>query len=331
MISQDSLRVISKNVSNEVSNISENEILKTMEEQAIPLYELIKNIKEAINIFCEKAEKYGIFKDTKGNIDRLKLRLESSIDDIYVSFFDVQNLINAYIGQRIVMTFVSVDSEGNREIRVSDNTVEHLKEISFRGNQRLAYLINEHYKTLTNSLPSEKNQTISDVAKEVERRYVEYKGKILWYYPNAWKGYKMYHKGPINEAYVNFYVNNFYFGKSNTEENIDIFMKHKDYGAINADSTKGFLIGDVHKGGIQYAVKGEFGGPQGLIQVAKDLKKISGENFSEKKLKEFIKKYTEEELEKEYHPHVYDLTKKEMEEILKEYSKDIHIQAYLKI
>jgi hypothetical protein len=43
---------------------------------------------------------------------------------------------------------------------------------------------------------------------EVERRYNEYKRRVLWYYPNEWKGYEFRTKGPINEAFVNFYVHN---------------------------------------------------------------------------------------------------------------------------
>jgi hypothetical protein len=67
-------------------------------------------------------------------------------------------------------------------------------------------------------------------------------------------------RGPINEAFVSFYINNIKFN-SDLETNIDYFMLDPTMGAINADNMNGFLIGDVSGGKIQYAVKGEGGSP----------------------------------------------------------------------
>ena len=111
--------------------------------------------------------------------------------------------------------------------------------------------------------------------------------------------------GPINEAFVNNYIHEIKLGNS-LEQNIDTYMLG-DYGAIKADATKGFMIGDVSKNGIQYAVKGEFGSPQGFTEIIKDLQQWN--NLSTKDtLKQLVQKYFINELNRDYKPQIKEMT-----------------------
>lgn len=246
------------------------------------------------------------------------LLLETKKNLLYSDFFEIQNLMNSLIGQRIVMTYVHVDENGRREIRVSENDISHLgisEGMSWKQQpfHKLTYDVANHYNILKNSLPQEENETLQQTAMEVEKRYLEHKKKILWFYPDIWKGFKLNSKGPINEAYVNLYIHNIKL-LGTLEGNIDIFMLG-EYGAIRADSTKGFMIGDVSRDGIQYAVKGAFGSPQGITEVAKSLEKIQQEDFSRASYEAFIKHYTKEELDKEYQPHIKKLSKQSIAQL----------------
>ena len=87
---------------------------------------------------------------------------------------------------------------------------------------------------------------------------------------------------------------------------------HESYGARRADTLNGFLVGDASKGNIQYAVKGQYGSPQGYKEVLKlleriddttthaDLKQILKDfrQITQDKARPLIKKASEEALQK---------------------------------
>ena len=224
------------------------------------------------------------------------------------------------------MTYVHIDDDGRREIRISDNDISHLgitQGIMWNGNPfyKLGYNVETHYQTLTNSLPKEDNDTLQQTAMEIENRYLSYKKRVLWYYPNTWKGYKFRTKGPINEAFVDLYVHNIQL-RNSLEGNIDTFMLG-DHGAIKADATKGFLIGDVARDGVQYAVKGMFGSPQGTKDIIKAFRKIVDEDFSLTAFHQFLYKYTEEELQKNYSPQIQELSQRSVNAILRNIEKSL--------
>lgn len=62
------------------------------------------------------------------------------------------------------MSYVHIDDEGRRDIRISQNDISHLGIISgvhsWNGNSffRLGYYMEEHYKNLKNSLSDEENE-----------------------------------------------------------------------------------------------------------------------------------------------------------------------------
>ena len=101
------------------------------------------------------------------------------------------------------------------------------------------------------------------------------------------------------------------------EENIDVFMLDTSYGAIKADATKGFLLGDISKDTVQYAVKGLFGSPQGVADVIEHFETLQREGFSPESFARFIKYFTYDELHKNYAPQIKEMTKRSINATLR--------------
>lgn len=328
----DEIDQISEKIAEEVAQISHEDLTQMLMNEINSSNEgdLLKLIKEKTLTLLKNVEEYETQHSMGGSIGAELNRLQYQKDFIYKEFFELQNLINLYDGRKIVMTYVHIDDDGKREIRISENNIDHLgisQGLMWNGNPfyKLSYDVTESYQELKNSLPSENNQTLQETAMEVERRYDTFKRRVLWCYPDEnWKGYifKNRNKGPINEAYVNLYVHNVMLLKS-LEGNIDTFMLDDTYGAINADATKGFMIGDVSKDGIQYAVKGIFGSPQGTADVVKNLQELVKNDFSKESFHNFINKYTKDELEKKYTPQIKQLSNRSIRAILRNYEKKL--------
>lgn len=314
-------------ITDSVKNITVEELEKSLKEDLVDKNQILTQLKVKIPQFLQKFKNFQsdyLLKHKKSelSISAQCSLLKAEIDIIYKDFFEIQNLLNAYINQKIIMTYVDVDGEGNRSIKVSNNNSDILNvEIGNRYGHdftKLGYnfVDEQHYSLLKNALPEKDNKTLNETAKEVERRYSTYKKKVLWYYPDTWKGYKFNSKGPINEAYVNFYVHDVKLNKS-IEGNIDDFILDNTYGAKLVDSTKGFMIGDVSKNGIQYAVKGAFGSPQHYKEVVNTFNKLlNGEELSEKHLQQIINKYVTEEGNRELPSHISELSKKSISQIV---------------
>lgn len=316
---------IGEAIANETMRLTHNEIVEELKNSLRDKNILFNEIKDKIISFIKKLDENNydiLIKYNKGmSLEQKEQQLENIIELIYGDFFQIQNLINEYLGQKIVMTYVHVNSEGEREIRIFDNNVSHLKVENGYNFKKIGFEVEQNYKLLKNSLPDNINQNLSNTAKEVERRYSTYKKQILWKINHEWKGYRMITKGPINEAYVNMYIHEVKL-KNSLENNIDTFMLDPDYGAIQADNTKGYLIGDVRKNGVQYAVKGKFGSPQGYKEIIKEFRKILQEGFSQEAFENFIRKFYDEELDKEYKSHIRKMSSEDIQKIFKDFPQD---------
>ena len=303
-------------IAEEIASTSHEE-LASMINQEIDKEGIREECCKCIDEFLDYVENYENSHDAKGNhsLSSTIKKLETKKEAIYAKFFHIQNLMNEYTGQIIVMTYVHIDDSGKREIRISENNIDHLRvtaSAKWPGGPKfakLSYVVDDDYKLLKQNIPkgSESNeQPLQEAAMEINRRYMTYKKRVLWFYPDAWKGYKLTSLGPINEAFVNCYVHNVQLLNS-LEGNIDTFMEG-DYGAIQADATRGFMIGDVAKGGVQYAVKGIFGSPQGYKELVKSFKELKEKGFSKVAFEEVIKQYTQDELQRKYKPQIKKLS-----------------------
>ena len=290
---------------------------------------LLPLIRHKVKIFIKNAEEYEKLKskEERSSTQIVIKNLTFQKDRLYKIFFEIQDLINAFLGQKVVMTYVHHVEGEKWEVRVFDNSVKHMDVVEGRSWKgpfyKLGYDGSEHYQLLKNSLSEDDNEKLQRTALEVERRYSLYKKRILWYYPDDWRGYFMRNKGPMNEAFVNLFIHDIRLSGS-LEKDINTFMLDEKYGAINADATRGFLIGDVRKGGIQYAVKGAFGSPQGIKEVLTEFKKWEKENLSEEGFYKIIDKFYGEELSKKYSSQIKEIkSQKSIAGILRYYKDDL--------
>lgn len=271
-------------------------------------------------IYSQNSQKYKKMLGARQNLELLR-------DMVYTRFFKVQNLINEILGQKIVMTYVHIGEDGTRQIFISENTIEHLQPSKLKnGAIKLSYLIDQSMEKLQSSLSDKDSSRLEDTAREVTRRYNTFRYDrgthlVLWNV-GEWRGVKLYTMGPINEAYVNLQLNGSGLFTDDLENNIDMFMLGK-YGAIQADATRGFAIGDVSHNGVQYAVKGEFASPQGFKEVIKQLRILKDANFSNDAFYNFLKRYTVDELQKKYKPQIKALTASDMKKVSTQLEKSI--------
>lgn len=315
-----------------VIDVTHNDIVETIQQDLVGSNELFKEIKNKTHKFLKIVEEYDALPKKAGTIGQQLAKLRYKKDFIYAQFFEIQNLINAYLGQKIIMAYVHIDDFGRREVRIANNDIEHLgiSRGEFRGNPfyKLGYDVQEKFQRLKTGLDYEDENALQETAQEVENRYNKYNHNVLWQWNNQWKGWYFPTRGPINEAFVNMYVHQVQL-RNSLEGNIDTFILDENYGAIQADATKGFLIGDVSKDGVQYAVKGVYGSPQGFKLIVKELKKLVEHDFSKEAFNAFIKKYTEDELFKEvdgvqtkrYKPQIKKLSQQTMDNLLAEMQK----------
>lgn len=278
------------------------DIASELMSKSIVLKQAIEEFILYVELFFKEEEIYksilGV--NLKGSSSYALDLKQKEIDFVYDKFFKVQNLINSFLGQIIKITYVQIDPQtGKTEILLTDNNIENLvaKQVSRHGRQQwnaAQYEIQSHFAKLKNSLSDEENEGLQDTMYNVLHRYETYNNKVLWK-TDDWYGYKFINKGPITEAFANFYIHNIKL-MNHLEENIHQFMLDPQYGAIVADNANGFLIGDTSLGGIQFAVKGQFGGAQHYHEIKKAAVELL-KNFSPENIKNFIVRFREQEAE----------------------------------
>lgn len=181
--------------------------------------------------------------------------------------FTFQNLSNAYLGQTVVMTFVSIGKNGQVELYKVENDIEHLA--IDRASKSHGGAFSGRYKYTKSNLRdmyqianSQYDKSSLDTTfSEVYRRYNISKARlklggaayILWN-DNGWDGAWISGAGPLGEGYLNFFINEYLFSGM-VESDVRDFMLNTEYGAANADNASGFLQGDVSRNGIEFGVK----------------------------------------------------------------------------
>lgn len=180
---------------------------------------------------------------------------------------DFQNISNEFLGQKVQMTFVSIAPKtGKVTLYAVDNSVEdigldrasksHGGDITGRYKQGI---IKKMAQQMTNS--NYDSSSLDSTFAETYERYKISKARlrlkgaayILWK-ENGWDGAWISGAGPLGEAFVNFFVNEYKFNGM-METNVKDFMMNNQYGAVLADNASGFLQGDVTKGALEFGVK----------------------------------------------------------------------------
>lgn len=251
------------------------------------------------------------------------------VKNFFSKFVELQNLLNKINNQKVLITYVHVDGEGRREIRIADNTINNIvttvatKQWTGASYAKTEYLMKSHYQLLRNSLSDDDNKGLQEVAAEVSRRQEkDRKHRVFWQYKDEWYGYRIFNKGPINEAFASFFIENIKL-QGTLESRIHIFMLSKNpQGVIWADNANGFFMGDLHKGGLQFAVKGKGGSIQGTKRVVEALKKLQAENYSFDAYQALVEAFTTIE-QKKATPLVAQMSKRSIEASVKAYYKKV--------
>lgn len=219
------------------------------------------------------------------NFSKKYIKEKAEYQQLMTHVFNFQNLANEFLGQKIVMTFVAISpSSGKVTLYNMDNSIEDLtldKAAQSRGGHitgRISSLskIKNASKDIINTgyNESDKNR-LDQTFQEVWQRYRISKNKlklggaayILWYL-GTWDGVWISGAGPLGEAYVAFFINNYLFSNK-IEPNVRDFMLNPQYGSIKADNASGFLKGDIVKDAAQFGVKIKGAQPMSYIDVIK--------------------------------------------------------------
>jgi len=199
---------------------------------------------------------------------------------------EFQNISNAFLGQQVQMTFVSIAPRTGRvTLYAVDNSIEDLtldQASKSHGGGTTGRYGQGRIKKMAQEIVNSKydSSSLESTFGEVYNRYkisknrLKLKGAayILWKNPE-WDGVWISGAGPLGEAYVNFFINEYKFMQM-MEGNVQDFMTNPNYGAQLADNASGFLQGDVTKGAIEFGVKINGAtalGYMDIIQYAREL------------------------------------------------------------
>lgn len=219
------------------------------------------------------------------NFSKKYIKEKVEYQQLMTHVFNFQNLANEFLGQKIVMTFVAISpSSGKVTLYNMDNSIEDLtldKAAQSRGGHitgRISSLskIKNASKDIINTGYNENDKNrLDQTFQEVWQRYRISKNKlklggaayILWYL-GTWDGVWISGAGPLGEAYVAFFVNNYLFSNK-IEPNVRDFMLNPQYGSVKADNASGFLKGDIVKDAAQFGVKIKGAQPMSYMEVIK--------------------------------------------------------------
>lgn len=217
------------------------------------------------------------------NFSKKYVKEKAEYQELMKKVFTFQNLVNEFLGQRIIMTFVSISpTTGKVTLYNTDNSIADLSvdvAAASRGGHitgRMTSLekIKQASKDIINTSYDEQGkQSLDRTFQEVWQRYRISKNKvklggaayILWYL-GTWDGVWVSGAGPLGEAYVAFFLNNYMFSHM-IEPSVKDFMLNEQYGSIKADNASGFLKGDIVKGAAQFGVKVRGAQPLGYMEV----------------------------------------------------------------
>ena len=235
--------------------------------------------------------------------------------NIYLSAFEIQEYLNAVLGQKVITAYVFQQSgEIAPQVLLSSNMKDFLNvQISSSGNLILRYRenqnnLNNHINKLQQafSIDSNDNNNYQKLIGAYNKAHIRYKNfpakkkhgsYILWLYPyggQKWNGAYVSSFGSINQSYAYYLLNLKEFNPSSAlEDDMEIFM---NYLLENVTNESGMLTGDFQNGIAQIAVKSADASVLGIKQIYNLAKKIQTQtNFQEivKTLKSQKKKNTD--------------------------------------
>ena len=222
------------------------------------LYKRLSSITEnnGLSVVFEFSKKLITTKEEYKKIMNLVLRL--------------QNEVQKFLGQKLQMIMVWMDSDGSIELYQTENDLEHMN-IGRMAKSRGGSIVGRYTKNLRKGIrvaidgydpdKSGLNSTFKEVYQraQLSKQTISAGGKIwIFWNPPDWQGVQVSGFGVLGEAYGAFYFAEEIF-QAALEENVGHFMlgSNGENGALGVDSKSGFLEGDSSSkdGVIQYGFK----------------------------------------------------------------------------
>ena len=199
--------------------------------------------------------------------------------------YKFQNIVNYFLGKQVLMTFAYISPKtGKVDLYAFDADVEHLTpdqassshggDIS--GRYRAGVIKKNSSKLVNTNYDNNGKNTLDKTFQEVWQRFrlskMKYKmggaGYILWRQNNKWDGRWVSGAGPLGEAYVAFFMNEYVF-TGLIESAVATFILHPKYGVAQVDNASGFLKGDVTKGQFELGVKIQGASAMSYVEIIK--------------------------------------------------------------
>ena len=271
IFSQTSNELIQQSI-NEVSEQIQKDLQPSEEKVKTAARELIKYTQEIENEYRNIVNQKNAFNsntdiETVFHFTKKMIKNKEQFTELMRLVYNFQNEANALLNQRVQMTFLYFTRQNKVEMYTLNNSVEDLT-LDRAAQSRGGSITGRYKKTLIASKgklieqkPAESTH-LDSTFEEVYTRFKISKQKqkllgaayILWKENGELDGAYVSGAGPLGEAYFNFFINEYEFN-SMIEPAVKDFMINEEFGAIMADSTSGFLQGDVSKNGIEYGIK----------------------------------------------------------------------------
>ena len=290
IFSQTSNELIQQSI-NEVSEQIQKDLQPSAEKVKTAARELIKYTQEIENEYRNIVNQKNAFNsstdiETVFHFTKKMIKNKEQFTELMRLVYNFQNEANALLNQRVQMTFLYFTKQNKVEMYTFNNSVEALA-VGRAAQSRGGSITGRYRKTLVanqGKLIEQKPAEATHLDSTFEEVYTRFKiskqkqkllgaAYILWKENGELDGAYVSGAGPLGEAYFNFFINEYEFN-SVIESAVKDFMINEEFGAIMADSTSGFLQGDVSKKGIEYGIKIQGGQTLGYTDIIKYAQEI---------------------------------------------------------
>lgn len=247
----------------------------------------------------------GLRRTNKSNFDtmdeyirgkeQVKAFLNSDIPKkLYEESMNFQQILNNFLGQKVVMVFVFENEQGEPELY--EITSEDVLKYDYSSSNTLVAryrgdsdALNHAMKRL--QLTADWNFNLSNLKATYIETLYRYRCSrrinqriVLWQNPyDEWHAMKISAEGDINEAYASIVILNRKEPSFNNDMEINIEQFLNEVAQVN--NISGLLQGDVTNGNIEYGIKSAGASTLSLKQIIKIAYQIiHDENFNQEKL-----------------------------------------------
>lgn len=306
-ISQEVLDFANEAAMNEAANFIRPSV-EEVRQAATNLINVAKNLKAKNGSVLEQIGSLN-YENESAMLNFSKKFITSQQDylDIMEKVYDFQNIINEFLGQKVLMTYVAISpTTGKVNLYGFEADISHIRpeeaakskskndDPNIVGRYSQQGVIKRNSVELINTRYAEKGKkTLDDTFQETWQRFriskAKYKmggaGYILWKEKNGWDGRKVSGAGPLGEAYVAFFINEYIFPKQ-IEKAVKTFILDDKMGVAAVDNASGLLKGDVSKGIYQLGVKAKGAQALGYTEIIRYAEEMLKDNHTERYLKD---------------------------------------------